>query len=74
MGGGVGVSLHGLHRVATERLLFSMLETGISFFPDICAGHFLSRCQNKMWYYIGFTGEHIGAGNTKWLGLVNHII
>ena len=32
MGGGVGISIHGSHRVATENLLFAMPETGIGFF------------------------------------------
>ena len=35
MGGGVGVSLHGSHRFATERLLFGMIETGVGFFPTL---------------------------------------
>ena len=27
-----------------------------------------------MGYYIGLTGDRIGAGDSKWLGLVNHVI
>jgi enoyl-CoA hydratase/carnithine racemase len=33
MGGGVGISIHGKYRVATENSLFSMPETAIGFFP-----------------------------------------
>lgn len=27
-----------------------------------------------MGYYLGLTGDRIGAGDAKWLGLVNHVI
>ena len=43
MGGGVGLSVHGKFRVATETSLFAMPETAIGLFPDVGGGHFLSR-------------------------------
>lgn len=32
MGGGVGISMHGSHPIASERFVFAMPETGIGFF------------------------------------------
>src|SRR5215204_4943772 len=43
MGGGVGVSVHGSHRIAGDRYLFAMPEVGIGFFPDVGATWFLPR-------------------------------
>ncbi|KAF4656464.1 3-hydroxyisobutyryl-CoA hydrolase, partial [Perkinsus chesapeaki] len=45
MGGGVGLSLYGSHRIAAENTIFSMPETGIGFVPDIGASYFLSRLE-----------------------------
>lgn len=74
MGGGVGISLHGSHPIASERFVFAMPETGIGFFPDIGASYLLSRCSHQIGLYLGLTGHRIGAGDAKACGLVKHIL
>ena len=49
MGGGVGVSVHGSHRIAGDRYLFAMPEVGIGFFPDVGATWFLPRLPGQTW-------------------------
>lgn len=74
MGGGVGISLHGSHPVASERFVFAMPETGIGFYPDIGASHILSRCPGYFGIYLGLTGNRLSAVDAQALGLVKHLI
>lgn len=74
MGGGVGISLHGSHPVASERFVFAMPETSIGFFPDIGASYFLSRCRGNIGIYLGLTGNRINAAESYVLGLVKQVI
>lgn len=74
MGGGVGVSLHGSHRIAAHNLVFAMPETGIGFFPDVGTAYFLSRCKDHLGFYLGLTGSAIDASDAYQLGIVQHIV
>lgn len=69
MGGGVGVSIHGSHRVVTERTLFAMPETGIGLFPDIGASWFLPRCPGEIGMYLGLTGYRLRAADCLYAGI-----
>lgn len=74
MGGGAGVSVHGSHRIASERFLFAMPETGIGFFTDIGASYFLSNCPGSTGIYCGLTGARIKAADAHFMGIINYII
>lgn len=74
MGGGVGISIFGTHRVAGENFRFAMPETGIGFFPDIGGGFFLSRFAGETGIYLGLTGRSIGRADACYLGISTHCI
>lgn len=69
MGGGVGVSVHGSHRIAGDGFAFAMPEVGIGFFPDVGATWFLPRLAGKTGTYLGLTGARAKAGDAVALGL-----
>src|SRR5262249_32283064 len=61
MGGGVGISVHGSHRIAGDRFGFAMPEVGIGFFPDIGATWFLPRLAGELGAYCALSGERLTA-------------
>lgn len=74
MGGGAGISMHGSHRIATERFEFAMPETNIGFFPDVGSGYFLNKCPGRSGHYLGLTGDKINACDALMLGLVGYYV
>lgn len=72
MGGGVGLSVHGSHRVVTESLMMAMPETGIGLFPDVGATFFLTRCPGLTGLYLALTGARIGAADARYVGYATH--
>ena len=71
MGGGVGVSSHGSHRIVTESTKLAMPETGIGFFPDIGATWLLSRASGELGTWMGLTGEAINGADAITAGFAD---
>ncbi|MEL6574344.1 MAG: enoyl-CoA hydratase/isomerase family protein [Pseudomonadota bacterium] len=74
MGGGVGVSIHGSLRIATERTVFAMPETGIGLFPDVGATYFLPRLPGETGLWLGLTGARLKGEAAVRAGLCDHLL
>lgn len=78
MGGGVGVSLHGSHRLAGPNLMLAMPEVGIGFFPDVGATYALPRLQGASGkhagMYLALTGNRIKRADALHLGIATHSV
>ncbi|XP_010142375.1 PREDICTED: 3-hydroxyisobutyryl-CoA hydrolase, mitochondrial, partial [Buceros rhinoceros silvestris] len=74
MGAGVGLSIHGQFRVATEKTLFAMPETAIGLFPDVGGGYFLPRLSGKIGYYLGLTGFRLKGRDVLKAGIATHFV
>uniref|UniRef100_A0A8C0SJE6 3-hydroxyisobutyryl-CoA hydrolase n=2 Tax=Canis lupus familiaris TaxID=9615 RepID=A0A8C0SJE6_CANLF len=78
MGGGVGLSVHGQFRVATEKSLFAMPETAIGesqgLFPDVGGGYFLPRLQGKLGYFLALTGFRLKGRDVYAAGIATHFV
>ncbi|HEY6981515.1 enoyl-CoA hydratase/isomerase family protein [Reyranella sp.] len=70
MGGGVGLSVHGTHSIATEKFLFAMPETTIGLFPDVGGGYFLSRLPGALGTFLALTSHRLKAADAVWAGIV----
>lgn len=74
MGGGVGVSVNGSHRIASEATLFAMPETGIGMFPDVGGSYFLPRCPGETGLYLGLTGARLKAADCLHAGICDAFV
>lgn len=74
MGGGVGLSVHGSHRIAGENYSFAMPETGIGLFPDVGGSFFLSRLKYEAGTYLALTGSRIKAADAIFLKTATNFV
>lgn len=72
MGGGVGISIHGSHRVAGDKFTFAMPEVSIGFFPDVGGTWFLPRLPGELGTYCALTGERFDAADGVATGVATH--
>lgn len=74
MGGGVGLSIHGQYRVATERTVFAMPETGIGLIPDVGGTHALPRLPGEIGTWLALTGARLKAADCLYAGIATHFV
>lgn len=75
MGGGVGLSVHGKYRVATENTLFAMPETSIGLFPDVGSMYWMPRLLSpSVANYLALTGHRVTAADLVYTGIATHYI
>jgi enoyl-CoA hydratase len=72
MGGGMGLAIHGSHRVASEKAALAMPETAIGFFPDVGCTYVFPRLPRRVGWYLGLTGYRMDAADALWCGLATH--
>jgi enoyl-CoA hydratase/carnithine racemase len=74
MGGGAGVSVNGAYRIATERTMLAMPETGIGLFPDVGATRFLNLAPGHIGRYLALTGARLGPEDARYCGFATHFV
>jgi enoyl-CoA hydratase/carnithine racemase len=71
MGGGVGVSCHGSHRVVCESTQIAMPECGIGLVPDVGGSLLLARAPGRLGEYLGTTGTRMGPADSMFAGFAD---
>jgi enoyl-CoA hydratase len=74
MGGGVGISAHGSHRIVTERTMFAMPECAIGIIPDVGGSLLLARMPGHCGEYAGLTGARLSGADCIYAGLADYYV
>jgi enoyl-CoA hydratase len=71
MGGGVGLSAHGAHRIVTEKTMVAMPETAIGLIPDVGGTWLLGHAQGRYGEYLGLTGARMDGADAIQAGFAD---
>ena len=74
MGGGVGVSCHGSHRIVGENSIIAMPECSIGLVPDVGGSFLLARLKQNIGTYLGTTAFRMDAGDSIFCKFADHYI
>jgi enoyl-CoA hydratase len=71
MGGGVGVSGHGSHRIVTDHSMVAMPECAIGLITDVGGSYLLSQAPGHMGEYLGLTGTRMKGEDAIYAGFAD---
>ncbi len=74
MGGGVGLSVGGSHRIVCEGAKVAMPEIHIGLFPDVGGGWFLNRTPGGTGLLMALTGIVVNQADALFAGLADYYI
>jgi len=71
MGGGVGVSCHGSHRIVGDSSQIAMPECGIGLVPDVGGSLILAQAPGHLGEYFGTTAARMGPADAIYVGFAD---
>lgn len=71
LGGGVGISAHGSHRIVTDSSRVGMPETGIGFVPDVGGTWLLAHAPGELGTLAALSAQPVGPGDAIAMGLAD---
>ena len=74
MGGGVGVSCHGSHRIVGETSNIAMPECSIGLVPDVGGSFLLAKLSGNIGIFLGVTGKRMRASDAIYCGFADFFI
>jgi len=74
MGGGVGISCHGSHRIVCDSTRIAMPECSIGLVPDVGGSLLLARAPGRLGEYLGTTGTRMGPGDAIHCGFADSYV
>ena len=74
MGGGVGVSCHGSHRIVGETSKIAMPECSIGLVPDVGGSFLLAKLPGNIGIFLGVTGKRMRASDAIYCGFADYFI
>jgi len=74
MGGGVGISCHGSHRIVGDSSRIAMPECGIGLVPDVGGSLLLARAPGHLGEFLGLTADRMGPGDAIHAGFADHYL
>jgi enoyl-CoA hydratase len=74
MGGGVGISAHGSHRVVTDNSLVAMPECAVGLVTDVGGSWLLRKAPGHMGEFLGLTGTRMKGEDAIYAGFADFYV
>ena len=74
MGGGVGVSCHGSHRIVGETSKIAMPECSIGLVPDVGGSFLLAKLPGNIGTFLGTTGKRMSASDAIYCRFADYFV